>query len=462
MAAAFAAPALGELRSALGPGGLVVPGDASYPTVRLPWNRRYDPVRPLAIALPRSAKDVQTCVRWAVKRGIRIAVRSGGHSTAGQSSTTGLLVDLQRLAGVRAGGDRARVGPGARLASVYAALWSANGRTIPAGTAPTVGVSGLTLGGGHGFLSRSLGLACDSLVGAEIVTADGRIRRCSPSKEPDLYWALRGGGQGSFGVVTALEFETHRVDQVATCAMEWPWAEAAQLVAAWTSFVAGAPDELSCVLALRVPATPGGMPTIALNGLVVGTKGDAEAILEPLVVATGPTRVRTVQRDYDVAVRYFEGDQADIRRGIGVASGYARKPLSPAGREALVAAVEARHADPSLRRGGAVLFALGGAVNRVGPGGTAFVHRRALFSVELLALWDGKPGQARNLDWLAQARTAMRPHLSGEAAQNYADPALENARRAYYGANLPRLVALKRRVDPSNVFRHGQSIPTHL
>lgn len=441
---------------------MVVPGDASYATFRLPWNRRYDPVRPLAVALPRTVQEVQECVRWAVKHDVRLAVRSGGHSTAGQSSTTGLLVDLQRLAGVRVTGDRARVGPGARLAGVYAALWSAGGRTIPAGTAPTVGVAGLTLGGGHGFLSRSLGLACDSLVGAEIVTADGRIRRCSPSSEPDLLWALRGGGQGSFGVVTALEFQTHRMNQVTTCAMEWPWAKAEQVIASWSSFVGGAPDALSCVLALRVPATPGGAPTIALNGLVVGTKGSADAMLESLVTATGPTRVRTVQRDYDVAVRYFEGDQADVRRGIGVASGYARKPLTAAGREAIVAAVEARNADPSLRRGGAVLFALGGAVNRVAPAATAFVHRRALFSVELLALWEGKPEQRRNLDWLAQARTAMRPHLSGEAVQNYADPALANARAAYYGANLPRLVAVKRRVDPANVFRHGQSIPSRL
>jgi FAD/FMN-containing dehydrogenase len=206
----------------------------------------------------------------------------------------------------------------------------------------------------------------------------------------------------------------------------------------------------------------GGEPILALNGLVVGPKSEASAILAPFVAATSPTQTALVERTWGSAVSYFAGDQAEVRRGIAVASGYARSPLDAAGRAALVAAVEARQANPALRRGGAVLFALGGAVNTVAPAATAFVHRGALFSVELLALWDAASHQGANLAWVDAARASVRPHLSSEAVQNYADPGLGRARRAYYGANLERLVAVKHAVDPRNVFRHSQSIPVKL
>ena len=453
---------LAELRKAIGSSAVVVPGSTGYGAARLPWNRRYETVKPLAVALPGSAAAVAACVRWAARHDIALSIRSSGHSFAGQSSTKGLVVDLRRLRSISVSGDKARIGAGARLGAVYPALWAAGHRTLPGGTAPTVGLAGLTLGGGHGFLARNLGLACDSLLAAEIVTADGALRTCSATRNKDLFWALRGAGFGSFGVVTSLLFRTTSIGKVATVALEWEWPRAAEIVAAWTTFMASAPDELSAVLALRVPATTGGTPRVAMNGLFSGTKAEALSAIEGLVTGTTPTKVTVIERPYDAAVRYFEGSQSDRRRFIAAASGYARKPLTAAGRTALVKLVTARHANPRLRNGGAVLFALGGAVNRVPKGSTAFVHRDARFSVELVSLWDTQAGTAANVGWVNQARNVMRPHLSGEVVQNYADPALAGWKRAYYGANLERLTKVKRAVDPTNLFHHSQSVPLHV
>ena len=257
---AHAASALDELDAALR-GPLYRPGSVRYGQTRRPWNARFDDVLPRAVAQPLDTADVQAIVRWAVAHDVRLAVRSGGHSYAGLSSTTGLLVDLSRLSAVTCGADgRAAVGAGATLGSVYARLWAAGQRTIPAGSCPTVGIAGLTLGGGHGFAARAFGLACDSLRSVRIVTADGHAHDVSAGSRPSLFWALRGGGAGSYGIVTRLTFATRKVGTVTTFVLRWPWAAAADVAAAWQAFMVTAPDELTTTLALRVPPTTGGTP----------------------------------------------------------------------------------------------------------------------------------------------------------------------------------------------------------
>ena len=446
-------------------GPLLRPGQAGYGAARRPWNARFDDVLPQAVAQPLDTADVQVIVRWAVAHDERLAVRSGGHSYAGLSSGTGLLVDLGRLAsvGVLPGG-RAAVGAGATLGDVYGALWTAGGRTIPAGSCPTVGVAGLALGGGHGFAARAFGLACDSLRAVRIVTADGQAHDVSAASRPNLFWALRGGGAGSFGIVTRLTFATRKVGTVTTFALRWPWAAAADAIAAWQAFMATAPDALSSVLALRVPATTGGTPTVAVNGMFLGPKAAASSALQGLVAADpAPTAASVVQRTFAGATSYFAGGQAERRRIAG-SSRVARTPLGRKGRDAVVEAVDDRHADPRLRGGGIVLFAFGGAVGRVGRAATAYVHRDARFSLELLGLWTSPSGavEAANLAWIRRTRLALAPYTSGEALQNYADRGLVGWKRAYYAENLERLVATKQAVDPTNRFRHAQSIPTSL
>jgi FAD/FMN-containing dehydrogenase len=461
--AARAANALDQLDAALR-GPLLRPGRAGYTQARKPWNARFDDVLPRAVAQPLDTADVQAIVRWAEAHDVRLGVRSGGHSYAGLSSTTGLLVDLSRLSSVTvAANGRAAIGAGATLGSVYARLWAAGQRTIPAGSCPTVGVAGLTLGGGHGFVARAFGLACDSLRAVRIVTADGHAHDVSATSRPNLFWALRGGGTGSFGIVTRLTFATRKVGTVTTFALRGPWAAAADVIAAWQAFMATAPDGLTSSLALRVPAAAG-PPTVALNGMFLGPKPAAAAALAGLTGGDpAPASASIVQRTFGAATTYFAAGQTERRRIAG-SSRVARAPLGPKGRDAVVAAVDARAADPTLRGGGIVLFAFGGAVGRVPRKATAYVHRDARFSLELLGLWSS-PSPAvenANLAWIEHARLALSPYTSGEALQNYADRSLATWKRAYYAENLERLVATKHAVDPTNRFRHAQSIPTAL
>jgi hypothetical protein len=228
--------------------------------------------------------------------------------------------------------------------------------------------------------------------------------------------------------------------------------------------MATAPDELTSVLALRVPSTTGGAPTVVVNGMFVGAKPAALAALAGLTGGDPPPAASSVvQRTYAQATSYFAGGQSERRRIAG-SSRVARARLGPKGRAALVEVVEQRHADPRLRRGGVVLFAFGGAVGRVGRRATAYVHRDATFSLELLGLWTSpSPGvEAANLAWIRHARLALAPFTSSEALQNYADRGLSGWKRAYYAENLERLVTTKHAVDPGNLFRHPQSIPTSL
>ena len=443
---------------------VVIPrGDPRYAHARLPWNARFDAIKPLAVVLPSTPAEVRAVVRWARSNEVRLAVRSGGHSYAGLSSTTGVVVDLSRISGVQLGqGHRVRIGAGARLGKVYEHLWAAR-RSIPTGSQPTVGIGGLALGGGQGFASRAYGLTCDRVRAIEIVTPDGKLRSCSAGQQPDLFWALRGAGAGSFGIVTALTLDTFAVGTVTTFNVEWPWAAAAEVLDAWQAFMRTAPDELSCVLALRVPATTGGTPHIALNGQLFGSAGEASAALASLTAVGAPLRVNVLTRPFNVAVKYFAGGLT-TRARLAAKSAFAKKSLSPAGIDTLVDAVEEKHADPRLRGGGVVLFGYGGAINRVPRGKTAFVHRDALFSLEYATLWaaGNTALEQPSVRWLRDVRAAMVPYVSGEAVQNYADAELSGWKKAYYGENLPRLVRVKRRYDPSNMFRHALSIPTHL
>jgi FAD/FMN-containing dehydrogenase len=197
-------------------GDLVARGARGYSQARAIWNARYDAVHPLAIAYAETNADLRRIILWAKRYDVHVAVRSGGHSFAGYSTTRGLVADLSRTSRITVGADdTATVEAGAKLGSVYDTLWS-SGRAVPFGSCLTVAVAGLTLGGGHGFSSRALGLATDNLTAVEIVTADGRTLRCNERDHEDLFWALRGGGAGSFGFVTKLGFRTHPVASVTT------------------------------------------------------------------------------------------------------------------------------------------------------------------------------------------------------------------------------------------------------
>jgi FAD/FMN-containing dehydrogenase len=454
----------GQLR-----GAVVLPGNARYNQARLVFDTRFDAIKPRAVVFCESTADVQRTVRWARRHSVRIVPRSGGHSYGGYSTTTGVVVDVSRLNGIAL--DRhghAVIGAGARLIDVYARL-AQFGRTVPGGSCPTVGIGGLALGGGVGFASRKFGLTCDNLLEATVVLADGSAVVCNASRHPDLYWALRGGGGGNFGIVTRFVFRTHPISQVAIYTLEWPWSDAKAVVQAWQQVAPHAPDALFSVLNLNTAV--GGHPRITSAGQFLGAVDQLRAAIKPLSDAATPTRFTVASHGYLDAQRIWAGcsaatiaqchlpPQGNLTRSTFKGkSSFANRPLSAAGINAMISQIEARVGAGS-GSGIILLDSYGGAVNRVRKNATAFVHRDALFSMQYLAYWSPSAPAAPNLRWLASFYAAMRPFVSRFAYQNYIDPDLAGWKQAYYGTNLNRLIQVKRRYDPQNVFHFRQSIP---
>ncbi|MFD7164088.1 FAD-binding oxidoreductase [Streptomyces violascens] len=460
-------------------GKLVRPEDADYAAARQLYNTRYDPQRPDAVAYVAHEADVQECLAYARAHRTPISVRSGGHDYAGWSSGTGrLVIDVSRLNGVAADGT---IGAGARLIDVYTDL-ARTGRAIPGGSCPTVAVSGLTLGGGHGVTARAYGLTCDSLTSVRLVTADGRKLTASAKENPDLFWALRGAGNGNFGVVTGFTFRTHQAPQAVTAYLTWPWRQAQAVVEAWQEWGPDQADEIWSAAHLA-SAAGGGNPTITIAAFSIGSYGDLQNALDRLADRAGaPAASVTLRRTgfQDAMLLYagcstFSQAQCHLpgqtpgrnpqgvlqRETYAAKSDFYTKALPQAGVRQLLSGSEEFTRIAAADNGGAgtiVLTALGGAVNRVAPDATAFVHRTSRVLAQYIASWQaGTPG-APQQSWLVRTHSAMRPYASGAAYQNYPDPQLADWRTAYYGSAAPRLAQLKKQYDPTRLFDFPQAL----
>jgi FAD/FMN-containing dehydrogenase len=460
-------------------GGMVRPGEASYTVSRRLFDPRFDGIRPAGIAYCRTPHDVATCLAFVRKFRLPVAARCGGHSYAGWSSTSGLIVDVSRMAGVRVSGTVATVGAGTRLIDLYNGL-AVHGRAVPGGSCPTVGVSGIALGGGVGVVARAHGLTCDNLQAVQIVTANGSVLTCDAKEHPDLFWACRGGGGGNFGVATSFTFRTVPASEVVLFFLSWPWPQAAQVVAAWQSWAPHAPDALWSNLHLA--AAPGGpVPSIQVGGTHLGSVSDAAGLLDQLYAKVGshPFGYFLEQTSYLHAM-LVEAGCASIgmqachlpwqvpggrlnRQPQYAKSDFFTRPLSSAGIGTLLRGIENLRGVSGAAGGvGGIAFdALGGAVNRVAPDATAFVHRNALFLAQYTTDWTNggsTAGIARQHAWLRSFWSSMRPYASGQAYQNYIDPDLASWRQAYYGANYQRLAKIKASYDPDRLFAFPQAI----
>ncbi|MEX0710076.1 MAG: FAD-binding oxidoreductase [Chloroflexota bacterium] len=454
--------ALGELREGFR-GELITPANAGYEEARLVWNASIDR-RPAIVARCTGTADVVRAVRFATTRGLEIAVRGGGHSVAGHGTVDGgIVIDLSSMGGVR-------VDPEARLAWVQggavlgqldheAAL---HGLATTAGTVSHTGVGGLTTGGGYGFLARSLGLACDNVVSAEVVTADGEVLIASETRNEDLLWGIRGGG-GNFGIVTGFEIRLHPGPSiVSTGDLFFDAADGLAPLRAFVDFAAAMPPEMT-ISAGAVSVKPEwemaeleiGAQMLVISWVYMGPQADGRRIAEPLYGAGSP-RVEMGEEMSYVSLQSL-GDTSQ-RHGVRrYWKGSFATSLSDAALEAFLAR-GTRPGDPAPMWNGQ-LVSLGGAISRIGEDDTAYSGRDAAFDFLSLASWEDPAEDEVRLAGARHYWDSMAPFTSPRAYVNsLEDEGTARVQDAYGASKYERLVALKRRYDPHNVFHLNGNI----
>ena len=432
-------------------GTLVRPGDEAFDAVRGVWSLD-NQGRPLAIVQAADAGDVATAIGFARRNDIEIAVRSGGHSLAGHSTGDGVLViDMRGMRGLHVdlGEGIAWAGAGLTAGEVTEAL-AEHGMAVPFGDTATVGIAGLTLGGGIGWLARKYGLAIDSLVAVEIVTPDGEVRTASETEHPDLFWALRGGG-GNFGVVTRFCYRLSPVGEVYAGAMFMPATR--DVLRSLVPIASSAPEELTVIAAMMaappapfIPEEHQGKPSLAVMFVFVG---DADAGAE----AVAPFRA--------VATPYGEMVAPMPYPGIYEFTKEAGEPSSSTGRSLFMrtlddAAVDAVEDAPD---GWMIdVRVLGGAVSRVPVEATAFAHRTSPVQVTVIN-WLGDPdGADAAVTWNRALFKALEPKATGVYVNFLENEGEDRIRTAYPPATLERLAAVKLRYDPTNALHRNQNI----
>jgi hypothetical protein len=446
-------------------GRLLRPGDQAYSLAMWPNSGRWADVQPLAIAMCAGTHDVQQCVNWGRENDMPFVVRSGGHSYAGFSTTAGLLLVVKGINGVHLDTTThtATVGGGASNEDVAEALRTTP-LAIPSGRCATVGTSGLVLGGGWGFAASRLGLTCDSLLSTEVVLADGSVVTASKASEPELFWAIRGGGGGNFGVHTSFRFSVHEVEQVATFNIRWPARKQVELLSALQKVQRDVPRRISTRSKARpnvkTPNPARGNLIVETLGLFWGSAAELREALAPVFAIAQPELVDIQDRDYWIARDYLLTD--DPNGLFALKSSYVESALSVDGLDTMLDWMSSWPGGSVRQDNLGILFAFGGAVNDLAADATAYVHRKSNFLFEMQTMWSPMDSQStvrRQEEWLAQYFDAMQPYVQPQSYVNFADRSLNNWAQAYYATNLPRLSAAKRAYDPDNIFKFPQSVP---
>jgi FAD/FMN-containing dehydrogenase len=450
-------------------GDVIVPGSPEYDAARKPAMGRFDEVRPAGIVRCETPADASAAIGFARRGGLPLSVRCGGHSVAGRSSGEGVVIDVTPMRAVSVGDGSATVGAGIRLGELYEELYTW-GVTVPAGCGPSVGIAGLTLGGGIGVLGRKYGLTCDHLRRAQVVLADGSVVECDGDRDPDLLWALRGAGGGNFGVVTSFEFETVTAPKTTAFCLRWSIDQAVALIESWQAWAPFASEEVDATL--RVASGLGAGPAgVQLFGAVLASEAEARERLGSFISDAGhePVSRSFRQLPYPEAKRYLneldqhdvepsDGDDSESRGHLFAKSEFFRRLLDRTAIEALVRNLS-RDIDGGSRE--IAFMPWGGAYNRVAPDATAFPHREELFLVQHLLELEPEASRAdreSGYGWLTRSWELLHPSGSGGVYANFPDPELANSGRAYYGENYARLMQVKATYDPDNIFRFDQSL----
>ncbi|MFC4148501.1 FAD-dependent oxidoreductase [Micromonospora mangrovi] len=455
-------------------GDLVLPGDERYPQARELQQVEFDAIEPLAVVYCATVADVQRAVRFAAEHDVPVRLRSGGHSHNGWSTGEALIIDVSRLDHVRLTGATVHLGPGLRSVDALDRLGPL-GRQIVTGTFPTVAAGGFLAGGGLGWQTRRFGVGSDRLVSAKVVLADGRLVSCSEDEEPDLFWALRGGGGGTFGVVVDYEVRPIAAPALVRYETVWPLARAPELLAAWQDWCVEAPDTLGSSLVVLPSFGPDKPASIRIWGVSLDGADRLGRELAQLAerAAGAPAEARvTGPEPYSEAMhRSLCGELSPAechRTGTSpVARGH-RHPLTLRSyrlTDRAMTAAEASAAveawDPSLdQERYLLLIAVGGRANDIDPAATGYVHRTARFLVGYQYALRNPSPEAMPAAWAWTDRTAatLEPVACGSYVNFPSTRPEPDWPARFFGTNLPRLRAVKRAVDPGNFFRHEQSI----
>ncbi|MFQ5916109.1 MAG: FAD-binding oxidoreductase [Nitrospinota bacterium] len=447
-----------EFKSSLR-GELLLAEDPDYDDARALWNAMIDR-RPALIARSAGAADVIRSVKLASDHGLLVSVRGGGHNIAGNAVCDGgLMIDLSPMNGVRvdSAARTAWVDPGATLGDVDHET-QAFGLATPLGINSTTGVAGLTLGGGFGWLSRKHGLTVDNLLSADVVTADGELVTASERDNPDLFWGVRGGG-GNFGIVTSFQFQLHPVGpEVLSGLIVHRFEDAGEVLRYYRSFVAQAPDDLACWAVLRkAPPLPflaeevHGTEILVIAVLHAGDMKEGERLLQPLREFGDPIADVVTPHPYAVFQQAF-----DPLLTPGVRNYWKSHNFSELSDGAIETILEYAGRLPSPYSEIFVAH-LGGAANRVAPDVTAYPHRDVTFVLNVHTRWEDAAQDEECVAWAREFFDATTPFATGGVYVNFISEGEERVRAAY-GVNYDRMVELKSKYDPTNLFHMNQNI----
>ena len=432
-------------------GQLLCPPDAGYDAARKVWNGMIDR-RPALIARCAGVVDVIAAVRFASDHRLLLSVRGGGHNITGNAVCEGgLMIDLSLMKSVR-------VDPVARTARAEAGLtWGEYNRETQAfglattgGVVSTTGIAGLTLGGGLGWLMGKHGLSCDNLLSADIVTAEGRFLTASDKQNPDLFWGLRGGG-GNFGVVTSFEYQLHPVGPTLAGMVLYPMADAKKVLSFYRDFARSVPDE--ALIAAALMTSPEGEPVVAIIPSYIGDPAIGNDVLAPL------RRLGTPLLDTIAPVSYVQLNQLfDASVPYGSVQRYWKSSFLRELGDDLVEVMVSRSQKMLSPMSMVLFFHMHGAAARVDPDATAFGARANQWDYDVISQWTDATESPTHIQWTREFWTAVEPFASGDVYVNHLDSEEGPRITAAYRRNYDRLVGLKNKYDPTNLFRLNQNI----
>lgn len=437
-------------------GRVIFRGAPGYEAARKNWDPHTDRF-PKVFVFAQCTKDISNAIKWARENKVPIRPRSGRHALESNLSQVngGIVIDVSNMKKIRLNKRNGTVvvETGNTVGRIVNSL-ARQGFMAPFGDSATVGIGGITLGGGIGPLQRTLGLISDNLLELEMVDANGKIIHASNNKNRDLLWASRGGGGGNFGVYSKYKFKVRRAPQRATVfRINWPWREFAKVLKAWQKWAPSTSTKLGSELSIG-PKVGG---NVSMLGLYLGSKREALRLLAPMLRIGTPTRrtVRTLPYTKVIGFMLAPDPVSKQRFSNQFSSGFSRRPFDD---KAIKAMREFLTKAEGNTTAGFFFLNWGGAIRRVSPTATAFYWRKSKFYVEWNSSWIKKGNAARNISLVRQTRVKLQPYIIGSYI-NVPDQGIKRSGPVYYGKNYARLRKVKAKYDPRNVFRNPQSIP---